>query len=226
MMNLMRHKAYLCGLLSCLIAFTPVVQAESSFLPVGTRVSFTLPNTVTSRTIEKRATSLPALLHLPIKGDICDVFQKGDPITLNIEKHVRNGAAGKRGKLLINSGTIQRRDGEIFPINFSYSSKGKGYAGLTIPMAFVGGLLIPLFGLGIPIVVGAFAIKGKPASMSTNVVYQGLTTSPIEYDCTVLNQPNPTKKVEPAQNEEDISPPKEEEGAPKEEESKSKYITF
>jgi hypothetical protein len=52
-------------------------------------------------------------------------------------------------------------------------------------MSFFGGLLLPIFGLGAPILIAAFAIHGQNATMSGNVIYNGVTTSPIVSPCLV-----------------------------------------
>lgn len=150
-------------------------------LPAGTRVAFTVQNDVTTANMKDKA-ELQGVTTESVTVQGCEVIPKNAPVALQLEKARPAGAVG-RGGVLVVSGARVVNGSNSYPLNFSYRAKGKSYRGMTIPLAIVGGLLLPVFGLGIPLVVTAFALHGKEATMSGGTVRYGLTTAPVSVTC-------------------------------------------
>lgn len=175
----MNHRQWVAALL-CIELLTSAAFAQD-MLPTGTRVPFTIQNDVTTANLREKL-ELQGFTTESITFGTCEVIPKNASVRLQFNKVKRAGAAGVGGVLSITGAQILSGN-NTYPLNFSYRSKGKSYVGMTIPLAIIGGLLVPVFGLGIPIVVTAFALHGKDATMSGGTVRYGLTTLPIPVTC-------------------------------------------
>jgi hypothetical protein len=176
-------KGIAIGLISLFLSVPVFAQERVVTIATGTRVPFMFQNDVTSANL-KKGQELEAHTSADVVVDDCVVFPKHSTVLLRLGKIKKAGGAGGGGLLNISDARLVHSSNKAsYPLNFSYRAKGKGYVGLTLPMAFFGGLLLPIFGLGAPLLIAAFAIHGKDATMSGNALYNGLTTSPIVYQC-------------------------------------------
>jgi len=169
------------ALVTCFQVFISPLCFADVILPAGTRVAFTVQNDLITANM-KTKTELQGVTTEAVLAQGCEVIPKNAPVILQLEKARPAGAAGKGGILIVSDARVVNGNNS-YPLNFSYRAKGKSYLGMTIPLAIVGGLLVPVFGLGIPLVVTAFALHGKEATMSGGTVRYGLTTTPIPVTC-------------------------------------------
>lgn len=154
-------------------------------LSVGTRIPFSFQNDITSANL--KSTEINAFTTEDIKSESCVLFPKNSKVVLGLEKVKKAGGiwrtVGSGGYISINRARIIDSNNISYPLSFSYRVKGKSYSSVAVPLAIFGILLTPCFGLGLPLVFSSILIKGKDATISGGVVYEGLTTSSISKEC-------------------------------------------